>query len=471
MQSNRPGNGARKDKDHRETTTRGAGPAGRRSPPVPRGLPPRRVAAFVLRDINEESLTLEDALARQFAEGEGPGLDDRDRALVRAIVTAALRRLGTIHAALDERMPKGIPAKSGLLAEILIVGAAQILLLDIPDRAAVDLAVHHARADRRAFPYAKLVNAVLRRVAEAREAILASPSAVDAPRWLFERWQQTYGDTTARAIMEAQRREPGVDITVKSDAPVWAERLNGLLLSTGTVRLIDRTRISTLSGYEEGAWWVQDAAASLPARLIAARTGERVLDLCAAPGGKTAQLAAAGAIVTAVDRSPERLQRLRDNLQRLGLSAEVVAADVRTFNAAPYDAVLLDAPCSATGTIRRHPDVAWTRGPDDIASLARLQRALLDHAASLVSDGGRLVYSTCSLEPEEGEEQIAGFLARHPEFVRSPIGGDEIAGLADAITPLGELRTLPQHLPHETARLAGLDGFYAARLVRRGSGV
>ncbi len=466
MQRNRPHDGASNDQDSAGAKSRRPAPGGRRPPPVPRGLPPRRVAAFVLRDVTEERLTLDEALERQLAEGEGLSLDERDRGLVRAIVTAALRRLGTIHAALDERMPKGIPAKSGLLAEILIVGAAQILLLDVPDRAAVDLAVHHARADRRAFPYAKLVNAVLRRIADAREDILAS-DAVDVPHWLFDRWQQTYGALGARAILEAHQREPGIDISVKSDAPGWAERLNGVLLPTGTVRLLERARVPTLPGYDDGAWWVQDAAACLPALLVGARAGERVLDLCAAPGGKTAQLAAAGATVTAVDRSPERLARLNENLKRLSLSAEVVASDARDFSGGPYDAVLLDAPCSATGTIRRHPDVAWTRGPQEIASLASLQAALLDRAAGLVAPGGRLVYSTCSLEPEEGEAQIAAFLARHPDFARSPVTADEIGGLNDAVTPLGELRTLPQHLPHDNPRLAGLDGFFAARLVRR----
>ncbi|MGV6871376.1 RsmB/NOP family class I SAM-dependent RNA methyltransferase [Pseudochelatococcus sp. B33] len=465
MQRNRPRDGVSPNTNSRHGVSHHA-VDGRRAPPVPRGLAPRRVAAFILRDVTEARLPLDEALDRQFSEGEGAALDERDRALARAIVTAALRRLGTIHAALDERMPKGIPPKSGWLAEILIVGAAQILLLDIPDRAAVDLAVHHARADRRAFPYAKLVNAVLRRVAEAREAILADTDVVDTPRWLFERWQRIYGEATARAIAEAQRREPGIDISVKSDAPGWAERLSGVLLPTGAVRLVDRARVSTLPGYDEGAWWVQDAAASLPALLIGARAGERVLDLCAAPGGKTAQLAAAGAAVTAVDRSPERLERLQENLRRLGLQAKVVAADARDFSDTPFDAVLLDAPCSATGTIRRHPDVAWIRGPQEIASLATLQTALLDHAATLVARGGRLVYSTCSLEPEEGEEQIVAFLARHPDFARSPVGASEIGGLSEAITPAGELRTLPHHLPHETARLAGLDGFFAARLVR-----
>lgn len=436
-------------------------------PATPRGLPARRVAAYALRDITEDRISLDEALEQQFSRDDGILLDDRDRALVRAIVTSALRRLGTIHAALDERMPKGIPAKSGLLPEILIVGAAQILLLDIPDRAAVDLAVHHAKADRQAFPYAKLVNAVLRRIAEAREAILADQTISDIPHWLTERWYRIYGEATAQAILKIQRNEPGIDLSVKSDAQTWAERLNGILLPTGSIRLNDRDHVASLPGYAEGEWWVQDTAASLPAKLVNAKQGERILDMCAAPGGKTAQLAAAGASVTALDRSPDRLKRLSENMKRLKLEVTVVAADGRSFNDSPFDAVLLDAPCSATGTIRRHPDVAWTKQPEEIKSLASLQSALLDQAAKLIVPGGRLIYSTCSLEPEEGEAQIEAFLARHAEFIRSPITAEEIAGLAGAINAQGEVRTLPHLLPHETPRLAGVDGFFVARLIRK----
>jgi 16S rRNA (cytosine967-C5)-methyltransferase len=459
VQRNRPGDDAPRN---------APSPRPRRAaPPAPRGLAARRVAAWTLADILLERLALDEALERQFSQGDGPTLDERDRALARAIVTAALRRLGTLRAALDARLPRGLPPKSGLLAEILIVGAAQILLLDVPARAAVDLAVHHAKADRRAFPYAKLVNAVLRRVAEAREAILADTGADDLPSWLLERWRKNYGAATARAIAGALRFEPGVDISVKSDAPGWAERLGGLLLPNGSIRLHERLHVPALPGYADGEWWVQDAAASLPARLIAAQPGERVLDLCAAPGGKTAQLAAAGAAVTALDRSPERLARLAENMARLRLDVKTVAADARTFSAEPFDAVLLDAPCSATGTIRRHPDVAWIKKPEEIASLAALQSALLDRAAALVRPGGRLVYSTCSLEPEEGEDQIAAFLARHPDFKRAPATPDEAGGITGIVNAQGDLRTLPHHLPHETPRLAGLDGFFAARLRRQ----
>jgi 16S rRNA (cytosine967-C5)-methyltransferase len=223
--------------------------------------------------------------------------------------------------------------------------------------------------------------------------------------------------------------------------------------------------VPELAGFNDGLWWVQDAAASLPAKLLHARPGQKIADLCAAPGGKTLQIAAAGADVTAVDRSGPRLRRLAENLKRLGLAAETITADATTYQGGPFDAILLDAPCSATGTIRRHPDVAWLKGEDDIGKLAALQSRLLDAAAKLLKPGGVLVYSTCSLEPEEGEQQIAALLARNPNLSRDPVTVAEVGDPA-FITPLGELRTLPSHLPHNEARMAGLDGFYVARLRR-----
>jgi 16S rRNA (cytosine967-C5)-methyltransferase len=226
--------------------------------------------------------------------------------------------------------------------------------------------------------------------------------------------------------------------------------------------------VTELEGFNSGEWWVQDAAAALPARLLNAGPGSRVADLCAAPGGKTAQIAAAGAEVTAVDRSAPRLRRLAENLKRLGLTVKTITADATTLEAEPFDAILLDAPCSATGTIRRHPDVAWLKSGNDITRLTQLQARLLDAAARLLKPGGTLVYSTCSLEPEEGERQIAALLARNPALERSPVTADEVGGHAEFITGLGELRTLPHHLPHAEPRLAGLDGFFAARLRARG---
>jgi 16S rRNA (cytosine967-C5)-methyltransferase len=338
----------------------------------------------------------------------------------------------------------------------------------VPDHAAVDLAVRVAQADRRAARYAGLVNAVLRRVAREGAQYLAAidTTALDTPDWLMTRWVENYGAATARAIAVANGREPALDLTVKSDPERWAGALGGRVLPTGSVRAIVHGPVSQLPGYADGAWWVQDAAAALPARLMGDVRELTVADLCAAPGGKTAQLAAAGARVVAVDRAPARLERLRGNLARLHLAAETVAADVTQWRAGPFDAVLLDAPCSSTGTIRRHPDIPWLKREADIATLAALQRRLILRAAELTKPGGVLVYCTCSLEPEEGIEVVRGLLDEDPNVRRLPISAAEIDGRGEWLTPDGDLRTLPSHLDHPDSRQAGLDGFYAARLQR-----
>jgi 16S rRNA (cytosine967-C5)-methyltransferase len=289
----------------------------------------------------------------------------------------------------------------------------------------------------------------------------------DTPDWLLTRWRRAYGEDTAREIGLANGREPSLDVTVKADADRWAERLHGRVLPTGTVRTLAQGDVTLLPGFHEAAWWVQDAAAALPARLFGDLAGKTVADLCAAPGGKTAQLAAQGAQVTAVDRSPARMNRLRDNLKRLSLAAETVVADLAEWSAGPFDAVLLDAPCSSTGTIRRHPDVPWLKSDADIAALAPTQRGLLDRAVELTKPGGTLVYCVCSLEPEEGPGQIAALLARDPRMRRAPLAPAEVAGCADFITADGDLRTLPCDLPDSEPRWGGLDGFFAARLIRQ----
>jgi len=292
------------------------------------------------------------------------------------------------------------------------------------------------------------------------------------PPWLLARWVAHYGETVARDIAVALGYDPSLDITVKSDAEQWATRLHGEILPTGSVRTLLQGSVTMLPGFTEGQWWVQDAAAALPARLFGDIAGKTIVDLCAAPGGKTAQLAQAGAIVTAVDRSPGRMTRLRDNLSRLALTAEAVVSDAVEWQglseagSGGFDGILVDAPCSSTGTIRRHPDVAWLRQDGDIGALMALQKRLLQKAVSLLKPGGTLVYCTCSLEPEEGEQAVAGLLAAESSVRRVPIEAAEVAGLAEIINADGDLRTLPCHLPHADPRLGGLDGFYAARLVK-----
>jgi len=434
-------------------------------PKVP-GLAARRIAADILDGVLRRRTALDEQLSGKGAHPGLAALADRDRALMRRLVATVLRRLGTLRHRLGAFLERGFPADAPRTETILLLGAAQILWLDVPDHAAVDLSVRLAQADRRAARYAGLVNAVLRRIAQSRDVKTDDSVVRDTPDWLLARWTKTYGAEAARAIAAANGHEPALDLTVKQDAEVWAEHLRGRVLPTGSVRTLAHGAIALLPGYSEGAWWVQDAAASLPARLLGDVRGLAVADLCAAPGGKTAQLAHAGAHVTAVDRSPARLARLRENLARLALQAATVAADVLDWQSGPFDAVLLDAPCSSTGTIRRHPDVPWLKTEADLAVLISMQRRLLDRAIELVKPGGTLVYCVCSLEPEEGEQQIACLLTRNPHLMRKPITAPEVCGRAEFVTAAGDMRTLPLHLPDPDPRWSGLDGFYAARLVR-----
>jgi len=432
------------------------------------GLACRRFASDILDGVLRRHKPLDEQLDGSDAHQGLSTLSDRDRALLRKLVATSLRRLGTLRALLAAALDRGLPDDAPRVEPALLIGAAQILWLEVPDHAAVDLAVRLVQPDRRAQRYAGLVNAVLRRLARDGIAMLAEldPIALDTPDWLMVRWVKTYGEAVARQIAAMHAHEPSLDLTVKSDPDTWAARMRGKVLPTGSVRTLAPGRISLLPGFEDGAWWIQDAAAALPARLFGDLHGRSVADLCAAPGGKTAQLALAGADVTAVDRSAVRLGRLQDNLTRLGLAARTVVADATEWNGGPFDAVLVDAPCVATGTIRRHPDIPWLKRDADIAGLADLQRRLLDKAVALVKPGGVLIYCTCSLEPEENENQIAALLAREPNLRRRPIAPHEMAGHSEFVSAMGDLRTLPCHLPDPDPAMAGLDGFYAARLER-----
>ena len=436
-------------------------------PEVP-GLAARKIAADILDGVLRRRIALDEQLSGKGAHIGLATLAERDRALMRRLVATVLRRLGTLRHVLGGFLDKGFPADAPRTETVLLIGAVQILWLDVPDHAAVDLAVRLVQADRRASRYAGLVNAVLRRVAQNRDPILPAPNAVrDTPEWLFKRWTRAYGADIARAIAEANGHEPALDVTVKHGPEHWAERLRGRVMPTGTVRTLAQGAVSMLPGFTEGEWWVQDAAASLPAHLLGEVRGLRVADLCAAPGGKTAQLAQAGAIVTAIERSPARISRLRENLARLKLNVEIAAADALEWRGGPFDAVLLDAPCSSTGTIRRHPDVPWLKAEADVGVLTGLQAKLLDRSADLLKPGGTLIYCVCSLEPEEGEAQIESLIARNPALERRLITADEVFGHPELVTPTGDLRTLPLHLPDPDARWGGLDGFFAARLVRQ----
>jgi len=407
---------------------------------------------------------LDDALARHqgFAN-----LDPRDRAFVRLLLATTLRRLGEIEEVLGFLIERPLDGANAAGRQVLRLGAAQLLFLGTPPHAAVDTSVRLV-VDA-GLPHLKgLANAVLRRISRDGPALLGDrdPARLNTPQWLWESWTESYGEEATRAIAAAHLIEAPLDLTPRSNADFWAGRLEGEVLPTGSIRRDGGGNITELPGFAEGAWWVQDAAATLPVRLLGEISGKRVADLCAAPGGKTAQLAQAGAMVTAVDRSANRLVRVRENLARLGLSAAMIATDATEWQSEPFDAVLVDAPCSSTGTIRRHPDVAWLKQEVDIVQLTGLQQRLLDRAAALTKPGGRIVYCVCSLEPEEGEQQIEALLAREPTLRRLPIAPDEIGGISEFVNATGDLRTLPSHWNDSDPRMSGLDGFFAARLER-----
>jgi 16S rRNA (cytosine967-C5)-methyltransferase len=410
----------------------------------------RGAAAELLVIVLDERRTLDEAFSFSNEYGR---LEGRDRAFAAAIARATLRHLGRIDAALGQFLTQPLADTAQLARAILRAGAAQILFLKTPAHAAVSESVETANQARGARGFAKLINAVLRKVAGLAEA--PGKASDDLPPWLRARWAAAYGADTVEAIARAQADAPPLDLTVKADAACWAEKLGGAVTPTGSVRLAMPDNVAALPGYEEGAWWVQDAAAALPVKLLGDVRGLRVLDLCAAPGGKTLQLAAAGAHVTALDISDNRLGRLRRHLTRTKLEAEVICADALQWQpAALFDAVLLDAPCSATGTLRRHPEAAWLRTPAHVLGFAKTQEQLLNAAIGFVKPGGILVYAVCSLEPEEGP----AIVARAKDAKRAPVSGLP----PELLTPQGELRTLPSHF----AEAGGMDGFYAARLIR-----
>jgi len=437
--------------------------------PKPAGFASRDASARLLRQVLTKGNPLDEALAQ--LDESAPPLAPNDRAFARAMTSMALRRKGQIEEAIARFLTSPLPGQRGFIDDILLSAGAQLLFLDTPAHAAINIAVEQTRRDRYARRYASLVNAVLRRVASSRDAILAEQDAVrlNTPQWLWERWGSHYGEATARAITAQHLLEPPLDLTVKSQPDEWAARLGGIVLPTGTVRLHTGGRIEALEGFAQGAWWVQDAAAALPARLLDNVKGLRVADLCAAPGGKTAQLVHAGARVTAVDQSRKRLERLRGNLSRLGLEAETVTADAsRWCPETQFDAVLLDAPCTATGTIRRHPDIMHLKRAADLEKLSQLQSCLLDNAATLLRPQGTMIYCTCSLEPEEGISQIEWLLERRNDLMLEPIDPLPLGARPEWVCPQGVLRTLPHQLACEDSVGGGIDGFFAAKLRKRG---
>lgn len=415
------------------------------------GLAARAAALDLLLAVWADGVMLSDLLAAP--DGPLARLEPSERARAQRLALATLRAAEPADAILKPHLRKAPP--------IRVRAILRLAVIELCDGAAahgvVDAAVALAQQDRRSGSLSGLVNAVLRQVSDTAPARWSELPPQRLPGWLRGRLQSAYGGKTTAAIEAVQAVAPPIDLTPRGDGADLAQATGGTLLPTGSVRLADSVQVSGLPGYADGAFWVQDAAAALPARVLAVRPGERVLDLCAAPGGKTLQLAAAGAQVTALDISEPRLARLRENLSRTGLAAEIVAADALHWDAEPFDAILLDAPCSATGTIRRHPDLPFVKGSGEVKPLVALQAAMIDRAIALLRPGGRLVFCTCSLLPDEGEAQARAALDRHPSLIADP-AACALPGLPDGALGPDGLRLRPDHW----ADLGGLDGFFVA---------
>jgi 16S rRNA (cytosine967-C5)-methyltransferase len=423
----------------------------------------RTVALDLIGAVLRRKRSLDDAIDDNPEMHE---LSGRDRAFARLLTATVLRRLGQIDALIALCLSTPLAPRAATVQDILRLGVAQLLFLRTPPHAAVATSVDIAHS-RGFLSHKGLVNAVLRRLGVEGAGRLEQQDAarMNTPDWLWQSWSRAYGEATTRAIAASHLKEAPLDLTVREDSEEWCARLQGVMLPTGTLRRAAGGALASLPGFAEGAWWVQDAAAALPARLFGDLAGREVVDLCAAPGGKTAQLATAGARVTAVDRSARRLERLAANLDRLALPVTAVPADAVSWRP-PHrvDAVLLDAPCSTTGAIRRHPDVPHLKTPDDVTRLASVQSNLLHAAVDMLRPGGMLIYCTCSLEPEEGVGRIAALLEAGAPLARHPIDPAEIGAPPDWVTAAGDLRTLPCHF----GEYDGIDGFFCARLVKNG---
>jgi len=382
------------------------------------GVATRIAAAKAVQAVLADKIPLEQALVDHRGY---KALSSRDRAFARLLVATVFRRMGQIDAVLKPFI-KRKPAP--FVVAVLRIGTAQLLFLGTPIHAAVGETVEVLKASKKNQNYAGMVNAVLRRVSEKGQIFLAKEAPrVNIPGWLRNSWEKEYGSPAMRRMATQLQKDPPLDLTVKSDPQMWAEKLDGEVLPNGTVRLEKIGDVTKLDGFEAGEWWAQDIAASLPVKILGDIKGLRVLDMCAAPGGKTLQLATGGAEVTALDRSEDRMVRVRENLERTKLEANVIVADATDWvpETADFDIVLLDAPCSATGTMRRHPDVLYNKTASDVAKLVKIQDKLLAAAALLVKPGGTLIYCTCSLQPDEGEARIEKFLKNWTDFRLNPI--------------------------------------------------
>jgi len=421
------------------------------------------VAARAYTLVLKQRKTIESALDRD------PGfaaMSDRDRGFARAIVSTTFRRLGQTRLVLNKFLARPIDENAAPIQAILLTGAAQLLWMGVPPHAAVSSAVSLADEDDKSRRLKGLVNAVLRKVDREGAAISgATAPQENLPEWLVQSWRSAYGPGQLSKIANALLETPPLDLTVKipSEREHWAAELGATVLPNGTLRRAGVTDLTSLPGFTEGAWWAQDAAASLPAQLMRVKPGETIVDLCAAPGGKTMQLAAMGARVIAVDTSEHRMKRVTENLQRTGLEAELIVDDGRSWRPDNrVDAVLLDAPCTATGTLRRHPEAAWIKRPEDVAKLQSLQFELIKSAIRMIKPGGRLIICTCSLQPQEGEA-LANTISNYDSLAPFAITRTELTDLAESVTKEGFMRVTPAVWRSH----GGMDGFFIARFSKR----
>lgn len=436
--------------------------------PVPPAemLAARRVALKIIHAVFLKKQNLDQAFDETY---EFSQLPHRDRAFVKMMVTTLIRRLGQVDDLIKRALTRpDQPLNPPILETVLRMGAVQLMFMHVPDHAAVNTSVQLVEAEGHSRMKG-FVNAILRRIAADGVQWMTRQDAarLNTPEWLLQQWIKDYGLKTTIDIANANVIEPALDITVKNKDHLvqWAETLGGEILPTQSVRLVNAKLVQDLPGFHDGLWWVQDTAASLPARLLGNIQGQYVLDLCAAPGGKTAQLAAQGADVLSLDRSAKRVLRLQENMRRLHLDDKVKTeiADAAVWKPKhKVNYILLDAPCSATGTIRRNPDVPWMKHAEDVHSLMDLQARLLLNASDMLEQGGIMVYCTCSLQKDEGEYQIDKLLMTRPDMARLPIAPHEIGGLTESITVQGDVRIFP----HTLGKQGGMDGFFIARLQK-----
>lgn len=434
------------------------------------GVAARQAAALTLELVLFRHKSFDDALSQACREIRlRLPLIPPDRALIQQLVFGVLRNLPELKSMERHFIDRPLSEEQRLVSILIWMGGYQLAWLDMPPHAVVDTAVEAAKKQMATRGFAKLVNAVLRRIADSKQTRPwpKPTSALDGlPEWLRHRLEATYPSERLNLWAACWQSEPPLYLTFKHGAEAWAKEHGGTLLPSGALRAPENlpADMTAWPNYEDGTWWVQDAAASLPVMLMGNLKGKKILEIGAAPGGKTAQLAAAGGYVVALDRSSQRMKRLKTNLKRLKMEAECVIADAREYKARlSFDAVLMDAPCSATGTIRRHPDLPHVKTQNDIAELAALQAEMLDKTPAWVKKGGEVWYITCSLLPEEGEQQIAAFLSRHADMARNPFAASDLpAGLEQAVTADGDLRLTPEFWQEH----GGMDGFFVSRLVK-----